>query len=234
MKTLADEIIKIIKDEANNNPAPKRCIIKNVYPDDNVDILMKVGNSSYIIQYLKCVGIPSVDSEAVVVFIEGDINSGYVICNDVNAIGEYSLYIDENGVLHELSQCKCPEFYLKDGYLCVEGENLPKYYIENGILYIDQHEDLKINLSASSSSVSSGTVVTVTVNVTDTAGNNLHEIPIQIFNGETLLTAITTNLTGTATYDITVIANMSIKAVFTQDENYNNNESNIIHIEVTA
>ena len=46
---LADEIIKIVRSEANNNPAPERCVITKVYEDKNhCDVKTNLGELKYV------------------------------------------------------------------------------------------------------------------------------------------------------------------------------------------
>lgn len=63
--TLADEIIKIVQAEANNNPAPVSCTIKKVYDDDKyADIEIGTG----VLNYVRCIGKPRVNEDGVLVF----------------------------------------------------------------------------------------------------------------------------------------------------------------------
>lgn len=80
-RSLVDELKILIKDTANNNPAPKICTISDVYPDGNVDVKVSIGGVDSTIMYRPCIGDPRVDDEAVIVFIDGNINGGYVICS---------------------------------------------------------------------------------------------------------------------------------------------------------
>ena len=80
-RSLAEEIELLVKDVANNNPAPKKCVISKIYEDNHVDVDIKVGSEIGTIQYRPCLGNPKIDEEAVIIFVEGSINEGYVICN---------------------------------------------------------------------------------------------------------------------------------------------------------
>ena len=81
--TLADEIIAIIKSEANNNPAPEKCTIKKVYDDNkHVDVEMPNG----IIKYIDALGTNIREGmEAVIIFFD-ESREDYVVITDSEAI----------------------------------------------------------------------------------------------------------------------------------------------------
>ncbi len=80
-RSLAEEIELLVTSVANNNPAPKKCVISKIYKDNHVDVDIKVGSEIGTIQYRPCLGNPKIDEEAVIIFVEGSINEGYVVCN---------------------------------------------------------------------------------------------------------------------------------------------------------
>ena len=70
-KTLADEIITIIKSEANNNPPPLLAEIIKVYTSDYVDVIV----NGVLFKSVRCFGPKSVGVQGVLVFIDGDVNN---------------------------------------------------------------------------------------------------------------------------------------------------------------
>jgi len=86
-RSLAEEIELIVKSVANNNPAPKKCIIEEIYLDGNVDVSISLGEEHPKILYRPCIGTPVVKDEAVILFIDGKINDGYVICTSKSGGG---------------------------------------------------------------------------------------------------------------------------------------------------
>ena len=78
-RTLAEEIELIVKNVSNNNPAPKQCIIQDIYPDGYVDVLLSSEDVNPIV-YRPCIGSPVIGEEAIICFLDGSINRGYVIC----------------------------------------------------------------------------------------------------------------------------------------------------------
>ena len=78
--TLNDEIITIIKSEANNNPAPIYCKIKEVYNQGHVDVTTDMGD----LDYVKLVGYTKKGANGLIVFVDGDINSP--VCISLNIV----------------------------------------------------------------------------------------------------------------------------------------------------
>lgn len=102
--TLADEIITLIQNEANNNPAPLRCKVIYVYNDNHVDV--NLTDSNEILKYIECIGEPKLDSNGVIIFINGDENNQLcIIENDTNeqvilALGVGKFTIGNDGDLY--------------------------------------------------------------------------------------------------------------------------------------
>lgn len=70
-KSLVDEIITIVKSEANNNPPPLLAEIIKVYTSDYVDVIV----NGVIFKSVRCFGPKSVGVQGVLVFIDGDVNN---------------------------------------------------------------------------------------------------------------------------------------------------------------
>ena len=96
-KTIADHIIDIIKAEANNNPAPETGTITKIYTNGFVDILLN-GN---LHRYIESIGTPTLNSKALLVYINGDLNTPIVIPpnnntgnGSINAVGYFTINND--------------------------------------------------------------------------------------------------------------------------------------------
>lgn len=85
-RTLVDEIITLIKSEANNNPAPKVCKIignygANPYSDVEVEDLGKL-------IHIRTVGSTRIGLEGIICFLNGDLNQGVVVTSEELHINE--------------------------------------------------------------------------------------------------------------------------------------------------
>ena len=116
-RTLADEIITLIKSEANNNPPPKACkIIANYgdkpYSDVEVEDLGKL-------TYIKTIGITEIGSEGIICFLDGDLNNGVVLTSSV-----INQYFSIEGVnLSDFVRKEDVSFdvgLMYDGYMCFD------------------------------------------------------------------------------------------------------------------
>jgi len=87
VKSLVEELELIVKANSNDYPPPKKCIIKDIYPDGKVDVTVSYGDTTGTIVYRSCIGTPVINDEAVLVFIDGKINDGYVICTSKGGSG---------------------------------------------------------------------------------------------------------------------------------------------------
>lgn len=76
-RTLADEIITLIESKSNNNPAPILCTIIGNYNEepDKVDVKTDTG----IFKYIKLIGSNTIDSDGLLVFVDGNYNNPLVI-----------------------------------------------------------------------------------------------------------------------------------------------------------
>lgn len=102
--TLADEIITLVQSEANNNPAPLRCKVIYVYNDNRVDVNLIQSNN--VMKQVECIGEPKLDSNGVLIFINGDENNQLcIIENDTTesvilALGVGKFTISNDGDLY--------------------------------------------------------------------------------------------------------------------------------------
>ena len=76
-KTLAEEIIILVKDHANNNPAPTQCTVINNYEDDqyHVDVSTEDGT----LRYVPCLFSNTVGADGIIVYLDGDLNTPLAI-----------------------------------------------------------------------------------------------------------------------------------------------------------
>ena len=82
--SLVDEIITIIKSEANNNPAPERCEIVKVYPDK---VHADVQTNNGLLKYVDCIGShPLLGDNALIIYLSEDY-SDYVVISDTEGGG---------------------------------------------------------------------------------------------------------------------------------------------------
>lgn len=79
-KTLAEEIITIVENTANNNPAPEHGRIINTYSDGKVDI--QLTTTGDILKYLPTIGDNSVGAEGVVCYLNGDLDNQIMIVDN--------------------------------------------------------------------------------------------------------------------------------------------------------
>jgi len=124
-RSLVEEFKLIVEDYANNDPAPKKCIIHDIYPDGNVDVTISLGDEKPVIAYRPCIGTPVINDEAVLLFIDGKINDGYVICTSKagGSAGKLILTYDETtgDLCGEYEETNTLVTYNVDtGDLCVE------------------------------------------------------------------------------------------------------------------
>ena len=77
-RTLADEIISIVHNEANNNPLPLKCTIHETYSNGLIDVLLENGN---IVTYLPVIGSPRVGDTGVLLYLDDEKNNQIIITN---------------------------------------------------------------------------------------------------------------------------------------------------------
>ncbi len=76
-RTLADEIITLINNEANNNPAPTKCTIKKVYSDNNhVDAETDIGTLTHVETISSNLQVGNI---GIVVYCDGDYDNPIII-----------------------------------------------------------------------------------------------------------------------------------------------------------
>ena len=74
--TLTDELITLINSVANNNPAPTKCKITKIYDNGYVDAETNIGTLNYV----ECIGTPTVNKTGIIVYLDGDLNTPIIIC----------------------------------------------------------------------------------------------------------------------------------------------------------
>ena len=79
-KTLAEEIIILVKDHANNNPAPTTCTVTGNYPDDqyHVDVSTEDGT----LRYVPCLFNNTIGHNGIIVYLDGDLNNPLAIIDN--------------------------------------------------------------------------------------------------------------------------------------------------------
>ena len=87
--SFVEAILTTIRSEANNNPSPKPCHITQVYEDGiHIDIETNDGDT---IEYLKAIGKPSVDEDAVILFIDENPSNSLVIPQSLEVYSKLGL-----------------------------------------------------------------------------------------------------------------------------------------------
>ena len=80
-KTLAEEIITIIKAHSNDNPAPTQATIIRTYTDGNyADVETEDGTYRYV----PVIGSNTMDTDGVIVYLDGDLNTPLLITASVD------------------------------------------------------------------------------------------------------------------------------------------------------
>ena len=97
---LADEIIKIVRSEANNNPAPERCVITKVYEDKNhCDVKTSLGE----LKYIDVIGgNVKVGNNAVILYFDESFTDYVVIADSNNELDLNTNNIIESSALNNL------------------------------------------------------------------------------------------------------------------------------------
>ena len=93
-KSLADEIITIVKSVANNNPAPEKCRIVKVYDDKvHADVQTSLG----ILKYVEVIGSNPTRGDAVMLYLDEDL-SEYIIIGDKDLSGKQDKLISGENI----------------------------------------------------------------------------------------------------------------------------------------
>ena len=96
-RSFAEEIEVIAKSVSNNNPAPKLCKIVGNYGDEPYSDVEVDGLGT--LTYKKTIGSTTVGLEAVICFLDGNLNQGLVISNedlDLNHVYDTLFELSEN------------------------------------------------------------------------------------------------------------------------------------------
>ena len=96
-RSFAEEIEVIAKSVSNNNPAPKLCKIVGNYGDEPYSDVEVDGLGT--LTYKKTIGSTTVGLEAVICFLDGNLNQGLVISNedlDLNYVYDTLFELSEN------------------------------------------------------------------------------------------------------------------------------------------
>ena len=81
--TMRKEIIKVVDEKANNNPAPAICTIINIKEGYATVTLDDDGNRK--LSNLNCMGEANTGDKAVIVYPNGEENNPFVICSTTNS-----------------------------------------------------------------------------------------------------------------------------------------------------
>lgn len=74
---LIKELKTFVKGESDTNPPPTIATINKVYEGwKYIDCLLANDN---ILKYVKCMGNPVINEDAIIIFLDGDINSPFAI-----------------------------------------------------------------------------------------------------------------------------------------------------------
>ena len=90
-RTLADEIITIVKSESNDNPAPEKAHVVGNYDGINDRVDIDVDNLG-IMKYVPCFGDTDIGVEGVVCFVGGDLNSPVFLTSRYDYYRKEDLY----------------------------------------------------------------------------------------------------------------------------------------------
>ena len=101
-KTLAEEIITIIKAHSNDNPAPTTGTITRTYEEENyADVETEDGTHRYI----PVIGENTVDTIGVIVYLDGDLNTPVLITNgggsEIDIVTEWETTLSDTKVPSE-------------------------------------------------------------------------------------------------------------------------------------
>lgn len=92
---LTEQIKIIVQNLSNNNPAPKLCTIKAVYPNGYVDVELNIGDERVIMPNFQCIGSPNEEDIGIIAFIDGAIDRGVVITGSNQQLNKLEQRITE-------------------------------------------------------------------------------------------------------------------------------------------
>ena len=94
-RSLIDEIITLVKSEANNNPSPKSCKIVGNYGDEPYSDVEIDGVGK--LTYIKTIGSTKIGLDGVICFLDGDLNHGLAITSvERNIVEKFGLDQDNS------------------------------------------------------------------------------------------------------------------------------------------
>ena len=145
--TMRKEIIRVVEEKANNNPAPEKCTI---IESNNGFVKVKLSDGS-VLSNLPVLGNPTPYTDAIVTYIDGESNSPLIVpstneqLNTILALGLGLFKIKDDGHLYVELPMGINNFFEIDtyGHLIV---TLPSgvsndYHLENdGHLYYYREE----------------------------------------------------------------------------------------------
>lgn len=148
--TMREQIISIVEEKANNNPAPNTCTILSI-SEDYVSVTLD-NEDNRKLSHLKKIGEGSIGDKAVIIYPDGESNNPLVICSTTNstmntilALGLGLFTIRDDGHLYVELPMGLTNFFSidEDGHLIV---SLPSgvsndYHLEgDGHLYYYRRE----------------------------------------------------------------------------------------------
>ena len=82
--SLADEIITIVRSEANKNPAPTKATITKVYSDGYADVTFTDGSLNYV----QVIGLATVGDAAVILWLDESMTDYIVVTGSIQALDD--------------------------------------------------------------------------------------------------------------------------------------------------
>ena len=71
--TLAKEIIRIVKDNANDNPPAEKCTVIRTYPDDPFHVDVETDDGT--LRYTPCLFNNMIGHNGIIIYLDGDLNN---------------------------------------------------------------------------------------------------------------------------------------------------------------
>ena len=66
---LIDEIIKVVRDNSNDNPAPKKGKVNKIHENGFIDVRL---DDETVLKHIECLGNPRLNNTCIICFVDGD------------------------------------------------------------------------------------------------------------------------------------------------------------------
>ena len=102
--SLADEIITIVRSEANKNPAPTKATITKVYSDGYADVTFTDGSLNYV----KVIGLATVGDAAVILWLDESMTDYIVVTGSIQTLDDLKeRHMSWKSCFSRMSMCFC-------------------------------------------------------------------------------------------------------------------------------